>query len=90
MSDITKKVLEFREYYKFMVESLSRMDYKQLTELFHDIEDIRTIQLISDCAFDYCQQFSEEDVSYGAQSFNAEAKEDDDRKRNDDVRDALL
>jgi hypothetical protein len=43
--------------YAMTLETLKKMDKKQLIELFHDIEDIQVVQRIADCAYHFTENY---------------------------------
>lgn len=75
--------------YQWMRKVLKNMDEKQLIELFHDLEDIETVQRIADCAYHFTENYDyaeQEDYNrVNGKSDEQDWKEQDDAQRFRDV-----
>jgi hypothetical protein len=69
--------------YQEMIKKLKAMDEKQLLELFHDIEDIATVERIADCAYHFVENHTWEElgVKNNEKSEQEDAQELDDSRR---------
>lgn len=66
------------KFYQAMLDRLKIMDERQLTEMFHDLDDLETVELIGDTANDFA-------LSRLTQSIN-EVSQDRDAMQMDDAR----
>jgi len=76
--------------YQWMRKVLKNMDEKQLIELFHDLEDIETVQRIADCAYHFTENYDyaeQEDYDrVNGKSDEQDWKEQDDAQRYRDIK----
>lgn len=68
------------EYAK-LIEKLKSMDEKQLVELFHDIEDIKTIERIADVAYHFVENYEEPEEEGEHESVDWKRQDDAQRYR---------
>src|ERR1700689_86371 len=70
-----------------MIKLLKIMEDKQLLEMFHDIDDIKIVQRIADCAWHFVETFEEEieNIVNGKSEYE-EWREDDDHQRYRDIK----
>lgn len=75
-------------YYSDLMKALKTMDEKQLLELFHDLESIKTVERIADCAYQYLENCEGSDIDENAteQSEQEEWKDADDEQRIADIK----
>lgn len=68
--------------YTYLVNKLKTMEQDQLNELFHDINDIEVIKRISDCAYNFVENYEPCDpIEVTGQSEYEEAWEIDHARR---------
>lgn len=76
--------------YQWMRKVLRNMDEKQLIELFHDLEDLETVERIADCAYHFVENFHVEceeiAKSLDEKSDEQDWKEQDDAQRYRDIK----
>lgn len=70
--------------YKKIIMALRIMDEKQLLELFHDMGDIKAIQRIADCAFEFVENY--EYPEEGGTPEWVDWKDQDDAQRYRDIK----
>ena len=72
------------------IARLKSMDEKQLLELFHDIEDIKAVQRIADCAYHFTENYdyadSEDYDRINGKSDEQDWKDQDDAQRYRDIK----
>ena len=67
--------------YKDLLRWISLLDEKQLIELFHDINDIKTVERIADCAFSFVENYEEPEEEKTELSQDEDALEVDNLRR---------
>lgn len=68
--------------YTYIIQVLKTMDKKQLLELFHDIDDIEIVQKISECAYQFVENFEPCDPI----ELKRDISDDEDARQIDDSR----
>jgi hypothetical protein len=78
---------EYNEIYRFLCLALITMDESQLIELFHDLEDLETVQRIADTAYNFLESREGSDIcgEHGKSEYE-EWKEQDDKQRYNDIK----
>ena len=70
--------------YEDTLKVLKTLDEKQLLEMFHDLNDIKAVERIADCAFHYCENHVEDDDPHTP--YNSEMSDEEDAISVDDAR----
>ena len=73
--------LRYTRSYDDLVKMLKSMDEKQLIELFHDMEDVKAVERIADCAFSFVENYEEPEEEKTELSQNEDALEVDNLRR---------